>query len=279
MAYNKDNVQQYIDRLQKDYIEADQQLTSAVAQEAHKRSALEKKKRWAGVLEGVLGTITETNRLGVVYMGTLERTTRYNAKSGINARLCIDAIKILICEAKKVLDCSEVLKAKIKVLSDRIDNKIPSNSTNSIMANLLALKTATDDALTAIKNAINGLLLTFHKEEELFDILAGEKGLTYQLVGMYGLMKDGRKSDLEDCASCHPRKTPIFPMDDPSCDFYTKTKHQYDDTIIKLKELQTEVDLAACKREFAQARKDSLQSAYNAAITAKAYDAGATAKK
>lgn len=279
MASNKDSVQQYIDRLQADYIEAEQELTNAKAVEAHKKSALEKKKRWAGVLEGVLAGITETNRLGVIYMGTLERTTRYNAKSGLNARLCIDAIKILICEAKKLLDCTEVLKWKIKVLSDRIDNKIPSNTTNSIMANLLALKAATDDALTAIKNAINGLLLTFHQEEELFDILAGEKGLTYQLVSMYGLMRDGRKPDLEDCASCHPRKTPIFPMDDPACDFYTKTKNQYDDTIHHLKDLQTEVDLASCKREFAQAKKDSLFSAYSAAIAAKACDTGTTARK
>jgi hypothetical protein len=275
MASNNDTVQQYIDRLQKDYVEADQELTNAKAQEAHKKSALDKKRRWSGVLEGLLGTITETNRLGVIYMGTLDRTARYNAKSGKNARLCIDAIKILICEAKKVLDCSEVLKGKIKILSDRIDNKITSTGTNSIMANLLALKTATDNALTGIKDAIKALLITFHQEEELWDILAGEKGLTYQLVGMYGIMRDGRKPDLEDCASCYPRKTPIFPMDDPACDFYTKTKQQYEDTVYRLKELQIEVDAASCKREFAQARKDSLFNAYAAAVAAKACETSA----
>lgn len=272
MALNKDTVQQYIDRLKKDCIEADQALTNAKAQEADKRSALDKKRRWADVLKDVLSTITETNRLGLIYMGTLERTRKHNEKGGKNARLCIDAIKILICEAKKVLDCSEVLKGKIKELSDRIDNKIPSKGANSIMANLLALKTATDDSLVSIKDAINALLLTFHLEEELYGVLAGEKGLQYQLTGMYALMTDGKKPGLEDCASCNPKKTPIFPMDDEACDFYTKTKHQYEETIEKLKDLQKEVDTVSCKREFAQARKDSLDSAYAAALAAKACD-------
>lgn len=270
MALNKDTVQQYIDRLQKDTIEAAQDLNNALAQEADKRSSLEKKKRWSEVLKDVLGTITETNRLGLIYMGTLERTRKHNEKGGKNAGLCIDAIKILVCEAKKVLDCSEVLKGKIKELSDRIDNKIPSKGANSIMANLLALKTATDDALLSIKDAINALLLTFHLEEELYGVLAGEKGLQYQLTGMYTLMTDGKKPGLEDCASCNPKKTPIFPMDDEACDFYTKTKHQYDETIARLKDLQTEVDTASCKREFAQAKKDSLDKAYAAALAAKA---------
>ncbi|SFD73664.1 hypothetical protein SAMN05518672_1035 [Chitinophaga sp. CF118] len=272
MASNNDTVQQYIDRLRRDTIEAAQFLTSVQAQEADKRSALEKKKRWSDVLQDVLGTITETNRLGLIYMGTLERTRKHNEKSGRNARLCIDAIKILICEAKKVLDCSEVLKGLIKVLSDRIDDKIPSKGTNSILANLLALKTATDDALVSIKNAINALLVTFHLEEELHGGLAGEKGLLYQLIGMYVLMTDGKKPGLDECASCNPKKTPIFPMDDPACDFYTRTKEQYDETVIQLKQLQREVDLAACKREFAKARKDSLDSAYAAALAAKACD-------
>ena len=270
MALNKDTVQQYIDRLQKDCIEADQDLNNAKAQEADKRSSLEKKKRWSDVLKDVLGTITETNRLGLIYMGTLERTRKHSDKGGKNAGLCIDAVKILVCEAKKVLDCSEVLKGKIKELSDRIDNKIASKGANSIMANLLALKTATDDALVSIKEAINALLLTFHLEEELYGVLAGEKGLQYQLTGMYTLMTDGKKPGLEDCASCNPKKTPIFPMDDEACDFYTKTKNQYDDTIASLKDLQKDVDTASCKREFAQARKDSLDTAYAAALAAKA---------
>lgn len=270
MALNKDTVQQYIDRLKKDTIEAAQDLSNALAQEADKRSSLEKKKRWSEVLKDVLGTITETNRLGLIYMGTLERTRKHNEKGGKNAGLCIDAVTILICEAKKVLDCSEVLKGKIKELSDRIDNKIVSKGANSIMANLLALKTATDDALAGIKDAINALLLTFHLEEELYGVLAGEKGLGYQLTGMYTLMTDGKKPGLEDCASCNPKKTPLFPMDDEACDFYTKTKHQYDEIIAKLKDLQTEVDAASCKREFAQAKKDSLDNAYAAALAAKA---------
>lgn len=272
MALNKDTVQKYIDDLKKDTIKADQDLNNAKAQEADKKSALEKKTRWADVLRTLLGTITETNRLGLIYMGSLERTRKHNEKAGHNARLAIDAIKILICEAKKVLDCSEVLKGLIKVLSDRIDNKIPSTSTNSIMASLLALKNATDDALTGIKDALTALLLTFHKEEELYGILAGEQGLGYQLSGMYSVMTCGKKPGLDDCASCNPKKTPIFPMDDEACDFYTKTKHQYEDAVDSLKDLQKELDAASCKREFAQARKDALTTAYNAALAAKACD-------
>ncbi|MCF6404980.1 hypothetical protein L3C95_18915 [Chitinophaga filiformis] len=269
MASNKDTVQQYLDRLKKDVTEADQELVNALAQEAFKKSALEKKTRWADVLKDLLATITETNRLGMIYLGTLERTRKYNEKSGKNARLCIDAIKILICEGKKLLDCTEVLKGQIKVLTDRIDNKIPDKGANSIMANLAALKTATDDALTAIKDAIKALLVTYHEEEDLWGLLAGEKGLLFQVVGSYKLMTDGKKPDLEDCASCHPQKTPLFPMDDETCDFYTKTKRQYEETLDELKDLQKEVEVVSCKREFAQARKTALDKAYAAALAAK----------
>lgn len=282
MAFNKDTVQQYLDRLKKDVKAADQELTNALAQEAYKRSALEKKKRWSDVLRDLLTTITETNRLGMIYLGTLERTRKYNEKSGKNARLCIDAIKILICEAKKLLDCSEVLKGQIKVLTDRIDNKIPPRGPNSIIANLTGLKTATDDAVVAIKDAIKALLTTYHEEEDLWGLLAGEKGLLYQVVGSYKLMTDGKKPDLEDCASCNPQKTPLFPMDDESCDFYTKTKRQYEDTLEELKDLQKDVEVVACKREFAQARKNALDKALAAAVAAKACEtapAPAAAKK
>ncbi|QHS63685.1 hypothetical protein [Chitinophaga agri] len=280
MAFNKDTVQQYLDRLKKDCIEADQELNNARAQEAFKKSALEKKKRWSDVLKDILATITETNRLGMIYLGTLERTRKYNKKTGKNAHLCIDAIKILICEAKELLDCSEVLKGQIKVLTDRIDNKIPSKGANSIIANLTALKTAEDDALTAIKDAINALLITYRQEEELWGLLAGDKGLLYQVEGSYALVTDGKKPDLEDCASCHPQKTPLFPMDDEACDFYTKTKHQYENTLDELKDLQKDVEVVSCKREFAQARKDALDKAYAAALAAKASEtAPAAAKK
>lgn len=280
MAFNKDTVQQYLDRLKKDCIEADQELNNAKAQEAFKKIALEKKKRWSDVLKDILATITETNRLGMIYLGTLERTRKYNKKTGKNAHLCIDAIKILICEAKELLDCSEVLKGQIKVLTDRIDNKIPSKGTNSIIANLTALKTAEDDAVTAIKDAIKALLITYRQEEELWGLLAGDKGLLYQVEGSYTLVTDGKKPDLEDCASCHPQKTPLFPMDDETCDFYTKTKHQYESTLDELKDLQKDVEVVSCKREFAQARKDALDKAYAAALAAKSCEiAPAPAKK
>jgi len=275
MAYNKDTVQQYIDDLQKDTVKAEQELKNALAQEADKKTQLAKKQRWLSVLNDLLGVITETNRLGLIYMGSLQRVQKHNEKGGKNARLCIDAIKILICEAKKELDCSEVLKGLIKVLSDRIDNKIPTKGANSIQASLLALKTATDDALAAIKDAINALLITFHHEEDLYSMVAGEKSLQYQLIGMYTLMTDGKKPGLDECAVCHPRKTPIFPMDDESCDFYTKTKKQYEETIDRLKDLQKEVDNASCKREFAQAKRDALTTAYAAALAAKACDTSA----
>jgi hypothetical protein len=280
MALNKDTVQQYLDRLQKDVQEADQALKNATAHEAAKRSALEKTKRWSDILNSLLGTITETNRLGMIYLGTLERTRKQNEKIGRNARLSVDAIKILICEAKKVLDCTEVMKGLVKVLSDRIDCKIPSKGTNSIMAVLATLKTAVDEALTSIRDAIVALLGTYHQEEELWGYLAGEKGLLFQVTGMAALLTDGKKPGLDDCANCNPRKTPIFPMDDEACDFYTNTKKQYDHTLEKLKELQEEVDNATCKREFAQAKKAALDSAYAAANAAKACDtAAATAKK
>ncbi|TWV98680.1 hypothetical protein [Chitinophaga pinensis] len=269
MASNKDTIQQYLDRLKNDCVEADQELNNAKAQEAFKKSALDKKRRWSDVLKDILTTITETNRLGMIYLGTLERTRKYNKKTGKNAHLCIDAIKILICEAKQLLDCSEVLKGQVKVLTDRIDNKIPSKGANSIIANLTALKTAEDDALNAIRDAINALLVTYRQEEELWGLLAGEKGLLFQVEGSYKLVTDGKKPDLEDCASCHPQKTPLFPMDDEACDFYTKTKHQYGSTLDELKDLQKDVEVVSCKREFAQARKDALDKAYAAALAAK----------
>ncbi|MBW8682923.1 hypothetical protein [Chitinophaga rhizophila] len=280
MASNYDTVQQYLDRLRKDCIEADQELNNAKAQEAFKKSALDKKKRWSEVLKDILSTITETNRLGLIYLGTLERTRKYNEKAGKNARLCIDAIRILICEAKQLLDCAEVLRAQIKVLTDRIDNKIPSKGANSILANLTALKSAGEESVTAIRDAINALLVTCRHEEELWGLLAGEKGLVYQVTGAYTLVTEGKKPDLEDCASCHPQKTPLFPMDDEACDFYTKTKHQYDSTLDELKELQKDVEVVSCKREFAQARKDALDKAYAAALAAKSCEtAPAAARK
>lgn len=269
MAFNKDTVQKYLDRLQKDVIAADQELANAAAQEACKRSAYEKKKRWADVLKDLLGTITETNRLGMIYLGTLERTRKYNEKVGKNASLCIDAIKILICEAKKLLDCSEVLKGKIRELTDRIDNKIPSKGPNSIIGNLSSLKTASDDAVAAIRDAIKALLATYHEEEDLLGLLAGEKGLLYQVTGSYKLMTDGKKPGVEECASCNPQKTPLFPMDDESCDFYTKTKRQYEETLEELKALLKDIEVVSCKREFAQARKNALDKALAAALAAK----------
>lgn len=270
MALNKDSVQEYLDRLQKDCIEADQAFLTAKALEAAKRSALDKTKRWSDLLRDLLSTITETNRLGMIYLGTLERTRKQNEKVGRNARLAVDAIKILICEVKKVMDCTEVMKGLVKVLADRIDCKIPSKGANSIMAVLATLKTAVDEALASIKEALNNLLATYHLEEELWGDLAGEKGLLYQISGMYALMTDGKKPGLEDCASCNPKKTPIFPMDDEACDFYTKTKHQYEETLETLKDLQDAVDNATCKREFAQAKKVALDNAYAAALAAKA---------
>jgi hypothetical protein len=279
MASNYDTVQQYLDRLKKDVTEADQELNNAKAQEAFKKSALEKKKRWSDALKDILSTITETNRLGMIYLGTLERTRKYNEKSGKNARLCIDAIKILICEAKELLDCSEVLRGHIKVLSDRIDNKIPPKGPNSIMANLTALKTAVEEGLIAIRVAIDALLVTYRQEEELWGLLAGEKGLLFQVGGAYTLVTEGKKPDLEDCASCHPQKTPLFPMDDEACDFYTKTKHQYDSALDDLKDLQKDVEVVSCKREFAEARKTALDKAYAAALAAKACDTAPAVKK
>lgn len=272
MALNKDSVQQYIDRLLQDCIEADLAFNSAKAQELSKKSALDKTKRWSDILRDVLNTVTETNRLGMIYLGTLERARKQNEKVGKNARLAVNAIKILICEVKKVMDCTEVMKGLVKVLSDRIDCKIPSKGANSIMAVLANLKTAVDDALASIKEALNALLATYHLEEELWGDLAGEKGLLFQIGGMYTLVTEGKKPDIDSCGHCNPKKTPIFPMDDPACDFYTKTKHQYEETLEKLKDLQDALDNATCKREFAQAKKVALDNAYAAALAAKACD-------
>ncbi|MCW3464564.1 hypothetical protein [Chitinophaga nivalis] len=272
MATNKDTVQQYIDRLLQEYTEAARELTNAKAEELKKQGELDKNKKWAGVLSNMFSLISETNRLGVIYMGTLERTRKQNEKLGHNASLSVDAIKILLCETRKVLDCTEVFKGLIKTLSDRIDCKIPSKGTNSIMAVLAALKTAVEEALTAVKEVVNALLAVYHLEEELLEQIAGERGLLYQVTGMYILLTDGVKPDLEACASCHPRKKPIFPMDANTCDFYTHTKEEYERVIALLKEIQRELDLASCRREFAQAKNDALKNAYDAAIAAKSCD-------
>ncbi|HVI44770.1 MAG TPA: hypothetical protein VM802_07865 [Chitinophaga sp.] len=270
MALNNDTVQQYIDRLKKESTEAGQHLDSAKAEESKKAGALDKTRRWSGVLGDVLGTVTETNRLGMIYLGTLERTRQKNEKIGENASLSVEAVKILICETRKVLDCSEVLKGLIKILSDRIDCKIPSNGPGSILNLLQALKAAMDVALAAIKDAVNLLLATYHLEEELWEQLAGENGTLKQVTDMHTLVTDARKPGVGDCASCHPKKVPVFPMDDEACDFYTKTKHQYEEALEDLKRLQKELEKATCKREFAQARKEALDSALAAALAAKA---------
>lgn len=272
---NNDTVQQYVDRLKADLVKAEQDFTTASVEEQQQQSKLTKSKQWVALLKKMLDLIDQTNRLGLSYTGTLQRTRKQGEKVGGNAALGVEAIGLLICEIKKVTDCTEVLKNLLKQLTDRIDCKIPQkNPKESIMSVIGMLKEAVDDALNSVKDAVNALLKALQSEEDLWASLAGEKGLVYQLTGMSQHMLLGKKPDLEDCASCNPKKTPVFPMDDEACDFYTSTEKEYNKENAAIPVLQEKLDKATCRREIAQSHKDALAAAYAAAMAAKACDAG-----
>lgn len=264
-----DSVQEYLDRLAQDLAVANAAFLLAQAQEAQKTRDLEKKTQWSNLLKQVLDLLKKTNQLAMTYIRTVQRVRRQGEKIGENAELGIEAMEILICQIRKLTDCTEVLKTLIKVLLDRINCNIPPKE-NGILANLNALKEAVEEALTGIKDAVTALLNALKAQEELYISISGDRGLVYQLNGLSEHMLQGRKPDLEDCATCKPKQTPLFPMDDPDCDFYSQTEEQYEKVQKQIEDLRDELEEATCKRETAQAKKDALQKAYEAAKAAKA---------
>jgi hypothetical protein len=264
-----DSVQEYIDRLKQDHALATAALLLAEAQENQKKTELEKKQLWSNLLKKVLDLLKGTNQLAMEYIRTVQRVRRQAEKIGENAELGLEAMEILICQAKKLTDCTEVLKSLVKILLDRINCSITPKE-NGIMANLNALKTAVDEALTSVKNVVSSLLDALKAQEELWVSIAGDRGLVYQLNGLSEHMLQGKKPDLEDCVSCKPKQTPLFPMDDPDCDFYSQTEDQYEKVQEQIAQLQEELEEATCRRETAQAKKNALKTALDAAIAAKA---------
>lgn len=264
-----DSVQEYIDRLKQDLAAATAALAQAEALEIQKKLDLDKKTTWSTLLKRVLDLLKATNQLGMEYIRTVQRVRKQAEKIGENAELGIEAMEILICQAKKLTDCTEVLKSLVKILLDRINCSITPKE-NGIMANLNALKTAVDDALISVTNVVTTLLDALKAQEELWVSISGDRGLVYQLNGLSEHMLQGKKPDLEDCVSCKPKQTPLFPMDDPDCDFYSQTEEQYEKVQEQIAELQEEVEEATCKRETAQAKKNALKTAHDAAIAAKA---------
>jgi hypothetical protein len=267
--HDNDSVQEYLDRLKQDLAVATAALLLAQAQENQKSSELAKKTQWSTLLKQVLDLLKRTNQLGMTYIRTVQRVRRQGEKIGENAELSIEAMEILICQIKKLTDCTEVLKTMIKTLLDRINCTITGKD-DGIFATLKALRDAVDEALTGVKDAVTALLNALKAQEELWVSISGDRGLVYQLNGLSEHMLKGQKPDIEDCASCKPKQTPLFPMDDPDCDFYSQTEEQYEKVEKQIAELREELEEATCKRETAQARKDALQKAYDAAKAAKA---------
>jgi hypothetical protein len=266
---DNDSVQEYLDRLKQDLAVATAALLLAQAQENQKSSELTKKTQWSSLLKQVLDLLKKTNQLAMTYIRTVQRVRRQGEKIGENAELGIEAMEILICQIKKLTDCTEVLKSLIKTLLDRINCPITGKD-DGIYATMKALAAAVEDALTSVKDAVNALLNALKAQEELFVSISGDRGLVYQLNGLSEHMLLGKKPDLEDCVSCKPKQTPLFPMDDPDCDFFSQTEEQYEKVEKQITELREELEQATCKRETAQARKDALQKAYEAAKAAKA---------
>jgi hypothetical protein len=266
---DNDSVQEYLDRLFKDLTAAKADLLLADAQKAQKEAELNKKTQWFELLTTVLNLLKSTNRLGMRYIRTVKRTRKQAEKIGENAELGIEAMEILICQIKKLTDCTEVLKSMVKVILDRINCNIPEKP-NGIFATLKELQVAVEDALTSVKAAVTALLDALKAQEDLYISISGERGLVYQLEGLYAHMLEGKKPDLEDCVSCKPKQTPLFPMDDPDCDFYSQTSQQYEKVEEQIADLQDELEEVMCKQENAAAKRDALQKAYDAAIAAKA---------
>jgi hypothetical protein len=267
--HDNDSVQEYLDRLKQDLAVATAALLLAQAQENQKSSELSKKTQWSTLLKQVLDLLKRTNQLGMTYIRTTQRVRRQAEKIGENAELGIEAMEILICQAKKLTDCTEVLKTMIKTLIDRINCPITGKD-DGIFATLKALRDAVEEALTGVKDAVVALLNALKAQEELWVSISGDRGLVYQLNGLSEHMLKGQKPDIEDCASCKPKQTPLFPMDDPDCDFYSQTEEQHEKVEKQIAQLREELEEATCKRETAQARKDALQKAYDAAKAAKA---------
>lgn len=266
---DNDSVQEYLDRLSRDLASATAAYDQAKAVEDQKTVELEKKSQWSLLLKQVLDLLKKTNGLAMTYIRTVKRVRRQSEKIGENAELGIEAMEILICQIKGLTDCTEVLKTIIKVLLDRITCTITGKE-NGIMANLNDLKNAVEDALTDIKTAVTALLNALKAQEELWVSISGDRGLVYELNGLAEHMLQGKKPDLEDCVSCKPKQTPLFPMDDPDCDFYSQTLEQYQKVEKQIAQLQEEKEEATCKRETAETKKNALNTALIAAKAAKA---------
>jgi hypothetical protein len=264
-----DSVQEYLDRLSQDLAVAKAELLLADAQKNQKESELAKKRQWFELLTSVLALLKTTNRLGMDYIRTVKRARKQAEKIGENAELGIEAMEILICQIKKLTDCTEVLKSMVKIIIERINCNIPEKP-GGILATLRELQAAVEEALTGIKDAVTALLNALKAQEDLYISISGERGLVYQLNGLYEHMLQGKKQDLEDCVSCKPKQTPLFPMDDPDCDFYSQTSQQYEKVEDQIADLSEELEQATCKQEIAKTRKEALEKAYNAALAAKA---------
>ncbi|RAJ06507.1 hypothetical protein LX64_01634 [Chitinophaga skermanii] len=277
MPQNNDTVQQYIDRLTEDATKAEQAWSLAKAVEEQKVNKLTQVNRLCSVFSDLLNTISETNKLGMVYLGTLQRTGKQTDKVGENAKHSLAAIRILICESKGLLDCLEVLAGEVKKLSDRIGGQVVAKGNNSIMGSLNSLKTSIDEAITASKEAVNALLDTFHSEKELRIHLAGPAGLGTQVKHLKNLLlyanKNGKctnKNEAVACSACKPRDKDIFPMDDSQNDFYSDIFQKYTTESNSLKTLQQDIEVAAGDRAMAEAKKEALKKALEAALAAKA---------
>jgi hypothetical protein len=278
----ENNIQQYIERLKRELKHAEQRWENLKQYENQATKSYQYKSDFSGFLGVLLDLLSATSALGVGYIHTLSRASALSEKAGMNARRGVWSMRIMIGEARKNMDCMEVLTKLIKDLGDRINCKIPvKDEAKSVMTIIRQLKEEAEKAIVTIRDMVLALLKTLQLQEDLRMRLVGKRGLVYHLNAMRRLAEYGNKNDpgdtddpedMADCSSCKPKTIPIFPMDDPRCDFYTKLHNEYKGESGQLPGLKDTMDTAIAKRERAEAKKDSLSAALKAAQEAKCCD-------
>lgn len=275
------NVQQYIDQLRVKLKEAEKVNTQRSDRESKLRDGVQKKRDYTGALRGLLDQLISTSDLAIAHIKVLRRAKKQAEKVGKTAKLGISALEILICETEKTMNCVEQLAIYIRQLVDRIDRCKPPvvDDKKSLTAIAKQLKVEIEKGVANSVELINVLYKTLQSQEEVSEKIATKRGLIYEFQAQKFHMKYGTRNDpadtddpeeTADCAACTKRDKPIFPMNDPQCDVYTRLNNTYEAEKTALEKLNNELESATDDRERAQAKKEAIQSALDAAIKAKA---------
>ena len=274
------NVQQYIDELKHKLREAEKDYTQKTDRESKLRDGVQKKKDYSGALKGLLDQMLSTSDLGIAHIKLLRRARKQAEKVGRNAGLGISAIEIMICETEKTINCTEQLFIYIRQLTDRIEHcKVAvTDEKKSVTGVAKQLRIEIEKAIVNTVELLKALYKALELQEEVSVVISAKRGLAYELNAQKFHMKYGTRNDpsdtddpedLAECASCTKRDKPIFPMNDPQCDVYTRLHNAYEAEKTALAKLQEALESATGEREKAQAKKEALDAALKAALAAK----------